>query len=65
MPANPTTPHASWDPRIFLYRGLLSEQECDHLVEASQVRLTRSGVVDTEKGGSESFRCGVGGGVQV
>lgn len=28
----------SWDPRIFVYRGLLSEEECDHLVAASQVR---------------------------
>lgn len=43
----------SWEPRIFLYRRLLSEEECDHLIQASEPRLHRSGVVDADSGGSK------------
>ncbi|KAI7835426.1 hypothetical protein COHA_010673 [Chlorella ohadii] len=45
----------SWSPRIFLFSRFLSDEECDHLVAKAGPRLTRSGVVDTEKGGGESF----------
>ena len=25
--------HLSWSPRAFLLKGLLSDEECDHLIE--------------------------------
>ncbi|VVA92630.1 unnamed protein product [Arabis nemorensis] len=34
----------SWQPRIFLYRGFLSEEECDHLIS-----LVDSGDIDGKK----------------
>jgi hypothetical protein len=39
----------SWDPRVFLYKGLLTDEECDHIIAKADPRLYRSGVVDTEK----------------
>ncbi|PSC76370.1 Prolyl 4-hydroxylase subunit alpha-2 [Micractinium conductrix] len=45
----------SWDPRIILYEGLLSEEECDHLVNKAEPRLTRSGVVDTDNPSNEGI----------
>ena len=38
--------------RAYVYRGLLTPEECDHIVGVSQTRLMRSGVVDTETGAS-------------
>jgi hypothetical protein len=46
----------SFNPRIFLYERLLSEEECDHLVSKAGPRLSRSGVVDVENPNHESVR---------
>ena len=39
-------------PRAYVYEGFLTEEECDHMLELSQGRLTKSGVVDVATGGS-------------
>jgi prolyl 4-hydroxylase len=41
------------NPRVVVFGGFLSEQECDQLVELSRPRLARSETVDTATGGSE------------
>lgn len=41
-----------WDARIFMFHNFLSPEECDHIIEVSEKRLSRSGVVDTSSGGS-------------
>ncbi|KAG7671340.1 hypothetical protein Ndes2526B_g02162 [Nannochloris sp. 'desiccata'] len=43
----------SWTPRIFLYRGFLSEAECNYLIHLASPRLARSGVV--EEGGGDGI----------
>ncbi|XP_038976008.1 probable prolyl 4-hydroxylase 6 isoform X2 [Phoenix dactylifera] len=40
----------SWRPRAFLYRGLLSDEECDHLIKLAEGQLEKSTVVDNESG---------------
>lgn len=45
----------SWDPRIILYEGLLTDEECDHLVSKAEPRLTRSGVVDVDNPSNEGI----------
>ena len=40
-------------PRIVVFGGLLTDAECDALVELARPRLTRSETVDTATGGSE------------
>ncbi len=40
-------------PRVVVFGGLLSEQECDQLIELARPRLARSETVDTATGGSE------------
>ncbi|MEW5298246.1 MAG: hypothetical protein WDW36_001391 [Sanguina aurantia] len=42
----------SWDPRVFLYRGFLSDEECDHVQSKAKPRLYRSGVADATTGAS-------------
>eukprot|EP00899_Mesostigma_viride_P019037 jgi/Mesvir1/27134/Mv20806-RA.3 len=42
----------SWKPRLEVYHGFLSSEECDHLVDMGKRRLMRSGVVDTNTGKS-------------
>ncbi|KAL6902408.1 hypothetical protein ACP4OV_005284 [Aristida adscensionis] len=43
----------SWRPRAFLYKGFLSEPECDHLVAlAKEGGLRKSTVVDGKSGGN-------------
>ncbi|XP_062209130.1 probable prolyl 4-hydroxylase 6 [Phragmites australis] len=44
--------HVSWRPRAYLYKGFLSEAECDHLVALATGRLENSMVVDHESGKS-------------
>ena len=39
-------------PRAFLYHEFLTDEECDHMIEAAKPGLSQSGVVDTETGGS-------------
>ena len=40
-------------PRVVVFGGLLSHQECDELIELSRPRLIRSETVDNATGGSE------------
>ena len=40
-------------PRVVLFGGLLSDAECDALIELSRARLARSQTVDHHSGGSE------------
>ena len=40
-------------PRVVVFGGLLSDDECDALVELARPRLLRSETVDTQTGGSE------------
>ena len=42
----------SWQPRIFVYRGFLSDAECDHLVELGKKKVQRSLVADNDSGKS-------------
>ena len=39
--------------RVVVFGGLLTDEECDHLLERAQPRLTRSETVDNATGGSE------------
>jgi len=41
------------DPRVMVFGGLLSDAECDQMVELSRPRLARSETVDNATGGSE------------
>jgi len=41
----------SWEPRIFLIKNFLSEEECDHVMSIATPQLTRSTVVDGHGGG--------------
>jgi prolyl 4-hydroxylase len=41
------------NPRVVVFGGLLSDDECDGLIELARSRLTRSETVQTETGGSE------------
>lgn len=40
----------SWAPRIFLYKGILTQEECDTLIQQATARLERSGVSNAETG---------------
>ncbi|KAI4366658.1 hypothetical protein MLD38_022506 [Melastoma candidum] len=42
----------SWKPRAFLYRGFLSDEECDHLVTLAKDKLEKSMVADNDSGQS-------------
>lgn len=42
----------SWKPRSFLYKGFLSEEECDHLIYLARNKLEKSMVADNESGKS-------------
>ncbi|XP_020080831.1 probable prolyl 4-hydroxylase 7 [Ananas comosus] len=42
----------SWRPRAFLYRGFVSHEECDHLIELAKDKLEKSMVADDESGDS-------------
>lgn len=42
----------SWSPRAFLYKKLLSDEECDHLIAGVKERMTKSTVVDNDTGKS-------------
>jgi prolyl 4-hydroxylase len=43
----------SWSPRAFVYEGLLTDAECDHLIALATPTMANSTVVDNETG--ESF----------
>ncbi|XP_050225966.1 probable prolyl 4-hydroxylase 7 [Mercurialis annua] len=42
----------SWTPRAFLYKGFLSDEECDHLIDLARDKLEKSMVADNESGKS-------------
>ncbi|CAA0820224.1 Probable prolyl 4-hydroxylase 7 [Striga hermonthica] len=42
----------SWTPRAFLYRGFLTDTECDHLIYLAKDKLEKSMVADNESGKS-------------
>ncbi|RLN16201.1 putative prolyl 4-hydroxylase 6 [Panicum miliaceum] len=42
----------SWRPRAFLYRGFLSDSECDHLVNLAKGNMEKSMVSDNDSGKS-------------
>ncbi|CAK9170020.1 unnamed protein product [Ilex paraguariensis] len=42
----------SWHPMAFLYRGFLTDKECDHLVTLAKDKLEKSMVADNESGKS-------------
>ncbi|KAI4375296.1 hypothetical protein MLD38_013180 [Melastoma candidum] len=44
--------HLSWKPRAFLYRGFLSNVECDHLITLAKDKLEKSMVADNDSGKS-------------
>ncbi|TYK15293.1 putative prolyl 4-hydroxylase 7 [Cucumis melo var. makuwa] len=44
----------SWQPRAFLYKGFLSDEECDHLIDLAKDKLEKSMVADNESGKSVS-----------
>jgi prolyl 4-hydroxylase len=41
------------DPRVVVFGGLLSDEECDEMIELARGRLARSETVQTETGSSE------------
>jgi hypothetical protein len=41
----------SWRPRAFLYRGFLSDEECDHIIAL----VSRAGVVGPDSRGSDAM----------
>ncbi|KDP45441.1 hypothetical protein JCGZ_09690 [Jatropha curcas] len=42
----------SWRPRAFVYKGFLSHDECDHLINLAKDKLEKSMVADNESGKS-------------
>ncbi|KAG1663378.1 hypothetical protein FOA52_007115 [Chlamydomonas sp. UWO 241] len=46
----------SWEPRIFLYRGLLTHAECGDLIASSRPKLHKSGVVDAVTGVAQTSK---------
>ncbi|KAK3413329.1 hypothetical protein EUGRSUZ_I01897 [Eucalyptus grandis] len=42
----------SWNPRAFIYKGFLSDDECDHLIKLAREKLEKSMVADNESGKS-------------
>lgn len=42
----------SWNPRAFLYKGFLSDEECEHLIVLAKDKLETSMVADNDSGKS-------------
>ncbi|XP_059670251.1 probable prolyl 4-hydroxylase 7 isoform X2 [Cornus florida] len=52
-PFDPTrVTQISWHPRAFIYRGFLTHEECDHLINLAKDKLELSMVADNESGKS-------------
>ncbi|XP_047320820.1 probable prolyl 4-hydroxylase 7 [Impatiens glandulifera] len=50
-PVDPTrVTQISWHPRAFIYKGFLSEEECDHFIHLAKGKLEKSVVTDFEYG---------------
>lgn len=41
------------DARIFLFEKFLTDDECDHIIRLSEDHMSRSGVVESQSGGSK------------
>lgn len=46
----------SWEPRAFVYHNLLTQQECDYLIDLAKPHMEKSTVVDSETGKSKDSR---------
>ncbi|KAA8530295.1 hypothetical protein F0562_005004 [Nyssa sinensis] len=52
-PFDPTrVTQLSWRPRAFIYRGFLTDEECDHLINLAKDKLEKSMVADNDSGES-------------
>ncbi|XP_073296151.1 probable prolyl 4-hydroxylase 7 isoform X1 [Primulina huaijiensis] len=52
-PLDPTrVTQISWSPRAFVYRGFLTDKECDHLILLAKDKLEKSMVADNDSGKS-------------
>ncbi|GFS31029.1 oxoglutarate/iron-dependent oxygenase [Actinidia rufa] len=52
-PFDPTrVTQISWRPRAFIYKGFLTDAECDHLIHLAKDKLEKSMVADNESGKS-------------
>ncbi|XP_057488804.1 probable prolyl 4-hydroxylase 6 isoform X2 [Actinidia eriantha] len=52
-PFDPTrVTQISWRPRAFIYKGFLTDEECDHLIHLAKDKLEKSMVADNESGKS-------------
>uniref|UniRef100_A0A5B6ZSF7 procollagen-proline 4-dioxygenase n=1 Tax=Davidia involucrata TaxID=16924 RepID=A0A5B6ZSF7_DAVIN len=50
-PFDPTrVTQLSWHPRAFIYRGFLTDEECDHLINLAKDKLEKSMVADNDSG---------------
>ncbi|KAK9905669.1 hypothetical protein WJX75_004361 [Coccomyxa subellipsoidea] len=38
----------SWNPRVFLYRSLLSHDECDHIIDAARPNMVKATILDAK-----------------
>lgn len=53
VPLDPTrVTQISWRPRAFIYRGFLTDKECDHLITLAKGKLEKSMVADNNSGKS-------------
>ncbi|KAL2528776.1 putative prolyl 4-hydroxylase 7 [Forsythia ovata] len=53
IPLDPTrVTQISWRPRAFIYRGFLTDKECDHLITLAKDKLEKSMVADNDSGKS-------------
>ncbi|KAG6555615.1 hypothetical protein Mapa_002850 [Marchantia paleacea] len=46
----------SWEPRAFLYYNMLTDAECDHLINLAKPNMQKSTVVDSATGRSKDSR---------
>lgn len=52
-PFDPTrVTQISWSPRAFIYKGFLTDEECDHLIHLAKDKLQKSMVADNDSGKS-------------
>jgi len=46
----------SWEPRAFLYHHMLTQEECNHLIQLAKPTMVKSTVVDSATGKSKDSR---------
>ncbi|KAL3678116.1 hypothetical protein R1sor_021072 [Riccia sorocarpa] len=54
--AQPYVEPLSWEPRAFLYHHMLTDEECDHLINLAKPNMQKSTVVDSATGRSKDSR---------